>query len=249
MLEVEELAPNVHRVTVMGAFQYADAEKFIAFAKERITSEKGGNVLFDLTSMADFTFSAVSDQMMHIPSLLKFVYSLDRIAIISDEGWLRSAARLESVLLPGVDYQVYADDAAAAALAWVSEEVDDPHLDAFSEMDVGDPSIAAFQLAGRLDTAESERGIAMVEARLKDPDCSSLMMVIKSWHGFEAELLFEFGLMRSKMSLIDEIDRYASVGGPDWLRGTAQMMGALIKPEIRAFELEDLDEAVAWLSP
>lgn len=248
MLDIEELSPSAHRVTVMGAFHYDDAEKFIAFAKDHNADGKGGNLLIDLTALADFTFSAVSDQLMHVPSLLKYIYSLDRIAIISDEEWLRSAARLESVLLPGVEYQVYDEDEADAALAWVTEEVDEPHLGAFTELNVGDPSIAAFQLAGRLDSAESERGIAMVEARLKDSSCSSLMMVIKSWHGFEAELLFDFGLMRSKLGLIDEIERYAIVGGPSWIGGTAQIMGALVKPDIRAFDEDEQEEALAWLS-
>ena len=88
----------------------------------------------------------------------------------------------------------------------------------------------------------------MVEERLKNPDCKALMMVIKSWHGFEAELLFDFGLMRSKLGLIDEIERYAIVGGPSWIGGTAQIMGALVKPDIRAFDEDEQDEAVAWLS-
>jgi len=248
MITIENIAPNAHRITVMGAFHYDDAEKSVAFAKERLASKEGGSLLIDLTALADFSFSAVSDELMHIPSMLKFVYSLDRIAIISDEEWLRSAARLESALLPGVEYQVYDDDEAEAALAWVTQEVDAPHLGAFTEIDVGNPAIAAFQLAGRLDSAESERGIAMVEARLQDPDCSSLMMVIKGWHGFDAELLFDFGLMRSKINLINEIDRYAIIGGPDWIGGTAQIMGSLVKPKIRAFDLDDQDEAVAWLN-
>ncbi len=247
MLNIEELSPRAHRITVMGPFHYEDAEKFVAFAKERLAAKDGGNLLIDLTALADFTFSAVSDQLMHVPSLLKFVYSLDRIAIISDEEWLRSAARLESILLPGVEYQVYDDDEADTALAWVTQEVDEPHLDAFSELDVDDSSIAAFQLAGRLDSAESARAIAMVEERLKAPECRHLMMVIKSLHGFDAQLLFDFGLMRSKMHLIYEIDRYAIVGGPDWLGGTAQMMGALVKPQIRAFDDDEQDKALAWL--
>ncbi|MEM7701328.1 MAG: STAS/SEC14 domain-containing protein [Pseudomonadota bacterium] len=248
MISIETISPKAHRITAMGAFHFEDAEKFVAFAKERLASKEGGNLLIDLTALADFTFSAVSDQLMHIPSLLQFIYSLDRIAILSDEEWLRSAARLESALLPGVAYQVYDEDEADAAMAWVTEEVEEPHLGAFAEIDVGNASIAAFQLAGRLDSAESERGIAMVEARLKDPACSKLMMVIQSWHGFDAELLFDFGLMRSKMGLISEIDRYAIVGGPDWLGGTAQIMGALVKPKIRAFDLDDQDDAVGWLS-
>jgi len=248
MIEIEKLSPKAHRIVVMVEFREEDAHKLVEFAAEQVASGDGGHVLIDVTAVAGFTWSAVSIELAHMGTLLKWVYGLDRIAIISDEDWIRTGARLESALLPGVTYEVYDDDEADAARAWVLEQADGPHKGAFKEINVGDPAIAAFQLAGRLDSAESERGIAMVEARLNDPACSKLMMVIQSWHGFEAELLFDFGLMRSKMGLINEIDRYAIVGGPDWLGGTAQVMGALIKPKIRAFDLDDQDDAVTWLS-
>jgi SpoIIAA-like len=249
MINIETLSPKAHRVTVMGPFHYEDAEGLVAFAKERLASGERGNLLIDVTSLADFTFAAISDQMIHIPSMLQFVYSLDRIAFISDEEWMRSAARLESMLLPGVTYQVYDDDEKDAALAWVLEEEEAPHKGAFRELDIGRADVAAFEVVGRLDGPESERGIAMVEERLDEPNCSKLMMVIRHWHGFEAELLFSPSLLSSKLKLVDKIERYAIVGGPGWVGGVAETMGKLIKPEIKAFDLDERDEALEWLGP
>jgi hypothetical protein len=37
------------------------------------------------------------------------------------------------------------------------------------------------------------------------------------------------------------------VGGPDWLRAMAGAMGALVKPDVRAFEPDEQDKALAWL--
>ena len=247
MITIETLSPKAHRVTVMGAFHYEDAEKFVALGKERLASGERGNLLIDVTAMADFSVSAIGDQLVHIPSMLQFIYSLDRIAFISDEEWMRSAARLESMLLPGVTYQVYDDDEKDAALAWVLEEEDAPHKGAFREIELGRDDVAAFEVVGRLDGPESERGIAMVEDRLNDPKCSKLMMVIRHWHGFEAELLFSPKLMASKLKLIDSIERYAIVGGPGWVGGVAETMGHLIKPEIKAFDLDEEHEALEWL--
>ncbi|MEO1488915.1 MAG: STAS/SEC14 domain-containing protein, partial [Pseudomonadota bacterium] len=49
------------------------------------------------------------------------------------------------------------------------------------------------------------------------------------------------------LELLKHIDRYAIVGGPDWIRNLSGVLGALLKPEIKGFELEDLDEAMEWL--
>ena len=42
-----------------------------------------------------------------------------RIAIVSDQAWIRNAARIENALLPYVRYQSYTPDRREHALAWV----------------------------------------------------------------------------------------------------------------------------------
>ena len=87
----------------------------------------------------------------------------------------------------------------------------------------------------------------MVRAALEQPDCSKLMIVISNWHGFDIDSMFSSEVMRGKLDLIGKLDRYAIVGGPDWIRGFVGPIGMLLKPDIRAFELDQQDKAVAWL--
>ena len=55
-------------------------------------------------------------------------------------------------------------------------------------------------------------------------------------------------VMSNKLDMINQIERYAIVGGPDWVGGFSGLMGKMLKPEIRAFDLDDQDDAVRWLS-
>ncbi len=245
MIEFEPLAPGAHRIVVYGEFVQEDAQRLIAFAREQ--DKEGGNILLDLVSLAGFSFSAVSEELVHLPTLLKYLYALDRIAVVSDEDWIRSAARLESALLPGVSYEVYDEDEMDAARAWVLGESDHPHGGAVRDLDVGDPSIVAFELVGRIDRAEAEETLAKVRQRLAPPECSRLMLVIRKWHGFDPDVAASNAVMSTKFDLMRDLDRYAVVGGPGWLRQTAQAMGALVRPDVRAFDLGKQDEALAWL--
>lgn len=247
MITIERISPHAHRINAIAEFREADVEQLIDFVKERGEAGEGGNLLIDTTSLADFSFAAVVREFGHMGMFLKYIYALDRIAIISDEEWIRTAARLESALLPGVVYQVYDDDEADAALAWVLEEVDQPHTGAFHPLDIGKPGIAAFELSGRLDREESERGVAMVRAALEDPDCSRLMIVIRNWHGFDADASISREVMAGKLELIKKLDRYAIVGGPSWIRNLSGVFGALLRPDIKGFDLDEMDEAIAWL--
>ncbi len=247
MIDIEQISDKAHRIVVMEEFHQTDAEKLVDFAKQRNAAGGGGNLLFDVTAVAGFTLSAVTIELAHIPSLVKWIYGADRIAIISDEEWIRTGSRLESALLPGVTYEVYDEDEAEAARAWIMEEAEGPHTGAFHELDLGKSDIAAFELTGRLDREESERGVAMVRARLEDPDCSKLMIVISHWHGFDVDAIFSSQVIAGKLDLISKLDRYAIVGGPGWIHGMVGPIGMLLKPDIRAFDLDERDEAIEWL--
>ena len=248
MVTIERLAPNAHHIHAPATFETEDAETLAAFIKERLDSGQSGNLLIDMSTLDDITASGLRAQIQNIPALLRFVYSLDRIAIISHQEWLRTAARLESALLPGVEYKVYDTDETQAAVAWITGEQDAAHTGAFREIETGNPAIAAFEVAGRLDADESDRGMELVKARLGQPECTRLMMVVTAWHGFDADVLFSPSLMADKVGLINKLERYAVVGGPGWVTGMARAIGALLKPEIRVFDLDQRDDALAWLS-
>lgn len=246
MISIEPVTDKAHAITIYGALTSEDMAQFVAFVEQQNAAGSGGNVLFDLVSLADFTFAAVVGELANVPALLQWLYRLDRIAVISDEEWIRSAARLESALLPGVTYAVYDEDQADAAQAWVLEKQDRPYVGAMREREL-DGNIAVFEIVGRLDREESELMVEQVRARLADPACSRLMVVIRKWHGFDADIMLSSKLMKGKLDLIGEVERYALVGGPAWMRQMAGGIGALIKPQVRTFELDEEAAALAWL--
>lgn len=246
MIDIEPISPKAHQILVYGEISAEDVKKFIAFVETQNEAQAGGNVLFDLVSMAGYSFGAVAGELSHAPALIQWITGLDRVAVVSDEAWIRAAARLESALLPGVTYSVYDADEADAARAWVLAESDRPHAGAFRERD-SEPGIAVFELAGRLDRAESEAAINAVREKMADPACRRLMLVIRKWHGFDPDAAFSGKVLQGKLALIDEIERYAVVGGPGWLRQMAEMFGALMKPEVKTFALADEEAALVWL--
>ncbi len=247
MINIEQIAPNAHRIVIMEEFRQADAQKIVEFARQQNEGGEGGNLLLDLTAMVTFNLSAISEELAHLPTLMQLLYKLDRIAIVSDDDWVRTLSRLESALLPGVTYAVYDHDEAEAARAWVMEEAEAPHSGAFREIDLGKPGIVAYEISGRLDREESERGVAMVRARLEDPENTRLMLVIRNWHGFDLDRLLSGQVLSGKLEIARKLDRYAIVGGPKWVGRYAEFTGAFVKAQIKAFDLNEQDKALAWL--
>ncbi|MBT8389105.1 MAG: STAS/SEC14 domain-containing protein, partial [Altererythrobacter sp.] len=142
---------------------------------------------------------------------------------------------------------VYDEDEAEAAKAWVLEASTSPHAGAFKELELGKPGLAGFELSGRLDRAESERGVALVRKRMEEAGCNRLLLVIRNWHGFDLDRLLSREVLSGKLEIARKLERYAIVGGPKWVRRYAEFTSAFVKAEIKSFDLDEEDQAIAWL--
>jgi len=67
-------------------------------------------------------------QISHLPDYVKDAFPMvrklrrfGRVAVVTDEPWVRIATRLESALLPGISYRVFDSRKRDDALAWVQE--------------------------------------------------------------------------------------------------------------------------------
>ena len=49
------------------------------------------------------------------------------------------------------------------------------------------------------------------------------------------------------MDFIKQLDRYAIVGGPEWMRSLAETMSPAVDLEIKGFDLDEEGEALKWL--
>lgn len=70
--------------------------------------------------------SAVVEELKHLPLIIRLIRAIDRVAIVADAEWVRTASRIESAPIPGVHYEVYARKDEAHARAWLLRETDQP---------------------------------------------------------------------------------------------------------------------------
>src|SRR3546814_7905782 len=72
-------------------------------------------------------FYAPFYDLRHVLHYLARLKQFGRIAIVTDQSWVRIASSIESALLPYVSYEVYPVAQRDRALAWVKGECDTPH--------------------------------------------------------------------------------------------------------------------------
>ena len=120
MLIVTKQAPDRLDVELDGLL---DAELMRIGLDDLIAKSEGikhGRMLYRITHMEMPTGGALGVEFTRLPQLFSLIGRFERCAVLADEGWLRMAAEIEGMLIPGLTIKAFPLDEAEAAEAWLS---------------------------------------------------------------------------------------------------------------------------------
>lgn len=127
MLTLTSIPPAAIEITVEGALVREDVARAIAEIEAMLDTVERLDILADVRGKPDIHPGLILEELKHLPTLFRMMRAIDRIAVIADENWVRTAAKIEGKLIPGVTYEVYTRDQADDARAWLLRQTDDPH--------------------------------------------------------------------------------------------------------------------------
>ena len=251
MLKEVSDADNVITVSISGRLDKVDIEQIVkqldaAFAR-------GGKVhvfaeVLDFEGMsADAWISDITHGLRYFTRLSQF----GRIAIVSDQSWIRAASRIESALLPFVSYEVFTPDKRDHALAWVKGEIDTPHPGTLRI--VNDGGIVTLEANGRItrESADALRAYLAEAVRAEAVRTSAPLRIlanVRAYDGFDPAILLDPKYLELKLSLLRHVSRYAVVGGPVWMERIVELSAPLLRMKLRHFGADEEQAARSWLA-
>lgn len=247
MLKDQTEQDDVVILSMSGRLEKGDVDQ--AMRRLDAAFKKGGKVhLFvevqGFSGMpADAWWSDLGQGFHYLTRLKQF----GRIAIVSDQSWIRIASRIESALLPFVTYEVYTPDQREHALAWVKGEVSAPRPETLRIISPADAEIVAFEVDGRVTRAGIDALYAHLAPLARPGAGLKLLNHVKHFAGFDPAILADPKYFELKLALLRHVARYAVVGGPSWLDGVAKAADPLLRMEIRHFPEGDEAAARTWL--
>lgn len=81
-----------------------------------------GTMLYTITDFSMPTLGAMAVEMARIPQLFGLLAKFDKCAVLSDSGWLRTAANVEGALFPGIEIKGFEIGELAKAEAWLANQ-------------------------------------------------------------------------------------------------------------------------------
>jgi hypothetical protein len=248
MIEQLTVKPGVVALRVQGHIGRQDVAKSFDLLMESIASRPKTSLFIEVANLTGFDTEALADDFKLGRTLLDKLDRFDRVAIVSDQSWVRWASRIESALLPGISYRSYTLKEREQALDWVKGRDDLPYGHALKIVPSTRPDVIGIELNGRLTREEVGQFARELNKSRQEQPLKAVLLNFRSLTDFDPGIVADGEYLRMKLGLLGELERYAIVGGPGWLKAWVELLRPLLRLELRLFPEGAEGAAWSWLS-
>lgn len=246
-MEILESTTDTVALRFTGRLSPADVTKAYDLIEQALGLHERIHLFVEVDSLAGVEWEAMSQELTRGLRLFGKLKRFGRVAIVSDQSWVRWLARAESALLPGIAYRTYKLAERARARAWVEGREDLPYGHALRVIGTDRPNVLGIEVDGRISKEEIASISAELDAVRRAREIKSILLRIRSLEGFDPSIALDGDYARMKLGFFRELDRYAVVGGPKWLRQWVEFLEPLVRMEVRHYPLDGEADAWEWL--
>lgn len=116
-------APNLLVVEVTGAMTAVAMEVALDMLVPDVRDMHHGGVLMRAQGVEWPTLGAIGVELRHWGQLMAMIRKVDKVAVLTDQGWVRNLATVESLLVPNLVIRSFDPDQEATARSWLSGSV------------------------------------------------------------------------------------------------------------------------------
>ncbi len=252
MLDVLPAPDTVVALRASGRIDRDDVERAIQ-AVEAALARQERIALYAEIDIAGITPGAFARDLGYGLGKLGELRRFPRAAVVTSREWVRWIVRIQDAVLPQIEIRTFPPAERDDAFAWASQPL--PRVEAeppstapsVRAIETATPGVIAFEVDGRIRSDDMRRLIATSEDALKTHERLRVLVRVVHFDGVSLEALREDGLVAMKMKGLRQVERYALVGGPPWMKTVAAWSSPLVRTETRHFDLGQEGEAWRWL--
>lgn len=247
MIDYLASAENVLAVRIRNALSREEIDGLIERLKQKIETCEKTHVFVEIDS---FPPEAWKHAFAALPRSLELfrLSRYGRVAVVSDDKFVRGWSRIESAMLPGIHYEIFHAAEAERALQWVEGKIAMPHEAALRLLETNNPLVLAYAIDGTPTKSDLDQLIAAVQPRLdRQLGPISVLARVGELLFSEPASLFEERYFSFKKAALSRVERYAVVGGPAWLRLMVKATAPFMPFTLRYFDAADEKEAWDWV--
>jgi hypothetical protein len=113
------LSHRALEAVVEGRITREDVRAAFAHLEALMDSAEKLDMLADVRGDVTIDLAAIGEEMRHLSIIGRMLGRMDRVALVADPAWIRAIGRIQSHILPGIDYRVFDRAEADEARAFV----------------------------------------------------------------------------------------------------------------------------------
>ncbi len=119
MLNIYLKEPNMVGVDLDGSIDAAEMAVGLDALIELCDGMEGGGMFYRITDFQMPTLNALAVEFRKLPQLFRLVRSIDKAAVLTNQGWIKTVSELEGALIPGLEIKAFDLDEEDAALDYL----------------------------------------------------------------------------------------------------------------------------------
>ncbi|MEM9436421.1 MAG: STAS/SEC14 domain-containing protein [Pseudomonadota bacterium] len=122
MLKVVKTAPNHLDLFLEGQIDGPEMNAALSELVDTTNGMENATMFYHISGFAMPTPSAFMVELGYFPKLFGLISKFRRCAVVTEHAWLRAAAELEGVVIPGLDIKSFEPGQEDMARRWLSSE-------------------------------------------------------------------------------------------------------------------------------
>jgi hypothetical protein len=256
MLELLSAPDQIVAMRVTGRVDEADIERGIEAVEAALARRETVSLLAEV-DMSGMTAGAIAKDLSYSLGRLRDLHRFPRVAIVTSQEWLRTLAEVQNRVLPRIEVRAFAPSERDAAMEWASqperqgqqEDIEShAHVTpAIRLIETTRPDVIAFEVAGKIRSEDMRLLVSTFDDALKAHERLSVLVRVNDFDGVSLDALRNDALWTVKMRGLRQVERYALVGGPNWLDKILHGVAPMVRTETRHFGHDEEDKAWEWL--
>jgi hypothetical protein len=247
MIQYLASSENVVAVRIRNGIDRLELDGLIARLQHEIDGNRKTHVFVDIDRFRAEDWQTAFEALPRSMGLFR-LGRYGRIAVVSDDKFVRGWSRLESAMLPRVHYEIFHADEADRALQWVEGKIKLPHRSALRFLETDNPLVLAYEIDGTLTKNDLDNAIAMLKPRLaRDLGPISVLARVGELLFSEPAGMLDESYFRFKKTTLARVERYAIVGGPAWMQMLIKATAPFVHFDLRHFDEADEEKAWKWV--
>ena len=119
MLDMLPSADDVLAMKIAGKIEGDELTTIMDRLDAAMAQHDKVHIFVETHAIEGIDMASIAPYMMRAMPLLGKLDRFGRVAIVADQSWIRIGSKIESFILPHVDYRVFKPEGYAEGLAWV----------------------------------------------------------------------------------------------------------------------------------